>query len=43
MTDSIFGLGDDVVMELQSVFESLRAYIEKAFPGAKALSIEFKE
>jgi hypothetical protein len=43
MTDSIFGLGDDVVMELQSVFESLRAYIEKAFPGAKALSMEFKE
>ena len=43
MTDSIFGIGDDVVKELQLVFERLRAYIEKTFPRAKALSIELKE
>ena len=43
MTDSVFGLGDDVVKELQSVFERFRVYIEKSFPGAKALSVEFKE
>ena len=43
MTDSIFGLGDDVVKELQSVFERLRAYIEKVFPGEKGLSVEIKE
>ena len=43
MTDSIYGLGDDVVKELQSAFERLRVYIEKAFPEAKALSIELKE
>ncbi|WFP49517.1 hypothetical protein PL263_15620 [Methylomonas sp. EFPC3] len=43
MTDSIYGLGDDVVKELQSAFERLRTYIEKAFPGAKALSVELKE
>jgi len=43
MTDSIYGLGDDVVKELQSAFERLRVYIEKAFPEAEALSIELKE
>lgn len=43
MTDSIFVLGDDVVKELQSVFERLRTYIEKTFPGVKALSMELKE
>lgn len=43
MTNSIFDLGDDVVQDLQSAFERLRSYIEQAFPGTKALSIEFKE
>ncbi len=43
MTDSIFGIGDDVVKELQLTFERLRIYIEKKFPGAKALSVEINE
>ncbi len=43
MTDSIFEINEDVIKELQSVFENLRAYIEKIFPGTKALSIELKE
>lgn len=43
VTDSIYGLGDDVERELQSVFESFRVYIEKVFPETKALSIGFKE
>jgi hypothetical protein len=43
MTDSIFGLGDDVVEELQSTFNRLRVYIEKSFPGTGALSIEILE
>lgn len=43
MTNSIFGISDDVVKQLQSAFEHLRAYIKKTFPGAKALSIELKE
>lgn len=41
MTDSIYGLGDDVVKQLQTVFESFRCYIEKRFPGVKGLSVEF--
>lgn len=43
MTDSIYGLGDDVTKELPTAFERLRVYIEKAFPGTKALSMELKE
>ena len=43
MTDSMFGICDDVVEELPKVFESLRVYIEKTFPEAKALSAEIKE
>jgi hypothetical protein len=43
MTDSIYGLGDDVVKELQTAFELLRVHIEKAFPEAKALFMELKE
>ena len=43
MTDSVIGIGDDVVKELEKVFERLRVYIEKEFLGAKALSVEFKD
>jgi hypothetical protein len=41
MTDSIYGLGDDAVKQLQTVFESFRCYIEKKFPGVKGLSVGF--
>lgn len=40
MTDSIYGLGEDAVKQLGQVFERLRSYIEKEFPGVKALSVE---
>jgi hypothetical protein len=39
MTDSIFGVCNDVVKQLPLAFENLRTYIEKNFPETKALSV----
>jgi hypothetical protein len=42
MTDSVYGVCDGVLSDLQGVFENFRIYIEKEFPKVKALAVEFK-
>jgi len=42
MTDSIYDLCDDTLSGLQESFDKLHCYIEKKFPGIKALSLDFK-
>jgi uncharacterized protein (DUF1778 family) len=42
MTDSIYGLCDDALSSLEESFQKLQSYIEREFPGVRALRVEWK-